>query len=62
MEELIEYGINLYKYEKDACPIYTPNHKDDKIINLLLISSSIIRRKIEYFVYINNLNILGTQN
>ena len=41
IEKLIDYGINVFGYEKNAFPLHISNRKDDKIINLLLFGTMI---------------------
>jgi hypothetical protein len=63
VEELIDYGINVYGYEnKSTFPLRISKRKDDKIINLLLIGSLKKEQKVNHYVYIKKLDILVTPN
>lgn len=59
MENLIDYGINVFCYDnKTTYPILTTDRRDDKIIHLLMIKDG----KKEHYVYINKLDILVSKN
>jgi hypothetical protein len=59
VENIIDYGINLFLYDdKKVFPNYITERRDDKIINLLLIKDG----NKEHYVYISKLDVLITRN
>jgi hypothetical protein len=58
VEKLIKYGINVFGYDKSVHPLRITDQKDDKIINLLLITNSVKGETINHFVYIKKLDVL----
>jgi hypothetical protein len=63
VEELVNYGINVYGYEdKSVHPLRITTRRDDKVINLLLIGSLQKGNQINHYVYIKKLDILVAPN
>ncbi len=59
VEELIDYGINVYGYENNTTfPLEITKRKDDKIINLLLLGSLENGKEVKHYVYIKKLDVL----
>ena len=48
VEKLIDFGINVFGYEKSApFPLHITKRQDDKVINLLLVADLVNDRKVE---------------
>jgi hypothetical protein len=61
VEKLIDYGINVFGYEKSApFPLHITKRQDDMVINLLMVADLVNDRKVEHYVYIKKLDIFAT--
>jgi len=61
IEKLIDFGINVFGYEKcSPFPLHITKRQDDKIINLLMIADLVNDKKVEHYVYIKKLDIFAT--
>ena len=59
VENIVDYGINVFGYEKSVVfPLLITKRQDDKIINVLMIGDLVGDKKVEHFVYIKNLDVL----
>ena len=57
VEELIDYGINVWGYENNKpFQLYT-SKRQDKIINLLLIGEHVNKCSVKHYVYIKKLDV-----
>lgn len=63
VEDLIDYGINVYGYEeKSVHPLRITKRKDDKTINLLFIGQLKDNEHVNHYVYIKKLDVLVSPN
>ena len=61
IETLIDYGINVFGYEKSTpFPFHITKRQDDSVINLLLIADLVNDSKVEHYAYIKKLDIFAT--
>jgi ssDNA-binding Zn-finger/Zn-ribbon topoisomerase 1 len=60
VEKLIDYGINVFGYEKSPFPLHITKRQDDKIINLLMIGNRVDNKNVQHYVYIKKLDIFAT--
>jgi hypothetical protein len=59
VEDIVDYGINVFGYEKSVVfPLLITKRQDDRIINVLMIGELVGDIKVEHFVYIKNLDVL----
>ena len=59
MEQLVDYGINVFIYDdKSVRPHRTTKRQDDKIMNLLIIKEGVKK----HYVYVKKLDILVSKN
>ena len=63
VENIIDYGINVFGYEKSVVfPLLITKRQDEKIINVLMIGDLVGDKKVEHFVYITKLDVLVMPN
>ena len=63
IENIIDYGINIYDCEKRVLRITKKNYSDDdKYINLLVIGDHIKNVKVNHYVYIKKLDVFIVNN
>lgn len=60
IENLVDYGINVFSYDDGAVrPMRVTQRRDERIMNLLLIKNE---QKVEHYVYISKLDVLVCGN